>query len=69
MPGCFMRTCLDRFRCYTHVCVLAMASPLLGLRWCKLQYVTYYHPERPDLALLFDAAKEGISRDPSLCRV
>jgi hypothetical protein len=46
-----------------------MASPLLGVRWCKLQYVTYNHPERPDLALLFDAAKEGISRDPSLCRV
>lgn len=43
----------------------AMASPLLDLHQRKVQFDIHKHPERPDLALLFDAVKEGVCRDPS----
>lgn len=46
-------------------CMSAMASPLLCLYPRKCQHDTHKHPERPDLALLFDAVKEGVCRDPS----
>ncbi len=42
-----------------------MASPLLDLHQRKVQFDIHKHPERPDLALLFDAVGEGVCCDPS----